>query len=821
MIKKYAPWIIRHAGWVATFGLISALISGYFSVFLFKNLKTDLEELLPTTSRSVLDLNEVTSRLESTESLTILVFSDHPQESKKFIDDLAQKLEEAPKDQIASIEYRIKNELSFFQKRRSLFIDVTDLKKIKQFIEKKINYETELYNPLNIFNEVELPEPQLDINHLKQKYEGKVSAYTRFPDGYYATPDEKIRVLLVNLPGKLSGIEGALKLKKYVDNTLSELNPKSYAPDLDVKFTGGVQNLIEEHTALIDDLGFSTLLVILLVTLSMLLYYQNVRATCSLIASLLIGTLWTFGIAYPLVGYLNANSAFLGSIVIGNGINFGIIFLARYIEERKKNYSNLRATMTSVRTTAKATLTAALAAGLAYGSLMLTEFRGFKQFGIIGFIGMILCWISAFTLLPAFLTLFDKKRSFKKTITQKNRFSLPFADWISYLVEKHSRMILFVSIVGGVLAVLSIVTFKGDILLTDLSKMRDKRSLESGSAYLSKFQDEVFDRYLSPLVILPKSIEDTLKIREELIQTQKRLGADSNIVSVLSIHDFIPNQQIEKIKILKEIKKSLPPNSLKRLSKNDSKLINELLAPEGLTPFELKGIPASILQKFTEKDGTLGKLILVEPPLGTALWDKESLKKFIASLRSAADSVTPGTAVAGQTAVTSDMFEAISRDGPRATLFAFLAVVLLSVFLFNNIRIIVLVLFSLLMGVFWMTGIIFAFDLKINFLNFIALPITFGIGVDYGVNIFHRYRLDGRGSVLKVIKKTGSAVALASLTTIIGFGTLLLAGNQAFVSFGKLAVIGEITCLFAAMVTLPAMLFLQDAKYFKRLNKNK
>ena len=67
---------------------------------------------------------------------------------------------------------------------------------------------------------------------------------------------------------------------------------------------------------------------------------------------------------------------------------------------------------------------------------------------------------------------------------------------------------------------------------------------------------------------------------------------------------------------------------------------------------------------------------------------------------------------------------------------------------------------------------------KVNFLNFIALPITFGIGVDYGVNIFQRYRLEKQKGIINVLEQTGGAVLLASLTTVIGYGSLLIASNQ-------------------------------------------
>jgi hypothetical protein len=96
------------------------------------------------------------------------------------------------------------------------------------------------------------------------------------------------------------------------------------------------------------------------------------------------------------------------------------------------------------------------------------------------------------------------------------------------------------------------------------------------------------------------------------------------------------------------------------------------------------------------------------------------------------------------------------------------------------------------------------FNFKINFFNFIAIPTTFGIGVDYAVNLYQRYKLEGKGSMPKVLRTTGGAIALCSLTTIIGYFTLIIAKNQALVSFGWIAILGEITCLAAGLIFIPA-----------------
>ncbi len=809
-MQWFSSFVLRRSGIIAIFGTLLAVLGGYYSIELYKNLRTEVQELLPTTARSVLDLHEVSHRLESIDNLAILVFSKHPRASKRFVDDLAKQLDKVPKDVISSVDYRIDRELQFFKSRQALFIEVPDLTRVRNYIRDRIEYEKELYNPLNIFSAREIPEPKLDFLALKNKYKGKTSGYERLPGGYYASPDETKRVLLVNLPGGSTGIENAKKLRDSVNTAISSLNPKSYAPDIEIKYTGGVEDTIEEQEALVEDLELSTIIVSVVVTIGMLAFYRTFRATMALVISLFMGTLWTFGVSYFVVGYLNANSAFLGSIIIGNGINFGIIYLARYLEERRKNKSNLRATRIAMLHTATSTWTAALAAGLSYGSLMLTGFRGFNQFGVIGLIGMVLCWISAFTLLPAYLTVLDRMKPLVRPKSKMPKANL--SRFVARLVSQFPRFIWGISFIVTLVCLGTLTKFNSGILQTDLSKLRNKESMTRGSAYLSKYLDEIFQRYLSPLVILPRDRTNADKIAKILKERKEKEGKTSLIASVQTLDDFIPRHQDEKIKLLHEIRDLLPPKLLRRLSQSDRDLVSQFLTPETLRPFGEKDLPPMVLRKFTEKDGTIGKMVLVEPPLTNETKEANNLVRFIDELRETADSVEPGAPVAGTMAVTSDMIRAISHDGPRATLFAFIAVVLLVIFLFRNLATITLVLFALFLGVIWLAGLILGFDIKINFLNFIALPITFGIGVDYGVNIFHRYRESKEGGILNVIRSTGGAVGLCSYSTIVGYTSLLIAGNQGFVSFGLLAVAGELTCVIAAVISLPAYLIIRNRR---------
>ena len=106
------------------------------------------------------------------------------------------------------------------------------------------------------------------------------------------------------------------------------------------------------------------------------------------------------------------------------------------------------------------------------------------------------------------------------------------------------------------------------------------------------------------------------------------------------------------------------------------------------------------------------------------------------------------------------------------------------------------------------------FRIKINFLNFIALPITFGIGVDYAANVILR-REDNRvggGRIADVVRSTGGAVVLNSATTIVGYASLLIAHNRALRSFGMLAIVGEVACVSAAVIVLPSIISLWERR---------
>jgi uncharacterized protein len=158
----------------------------------------------------------------------------------------------------------------------------------------------------------------------------------------------------------------------------------------------------------------------------------------------------------------------------------------------------------------------------------------------------------------------------------------------------------------------------------------------------------------------------------------------------------------------------------------------------------------------------------------------------------------------GRAVIFADMLQAVVRDIPRCIALSLGMTILSVVVTFRRKGAAIAVLASLAVGVGWLAFAMVVTGTKIQFFNFVALPITFGIGVDYAVNFVQRYEADGRRGILSVLRNTGGAVVLCSLTTMLGYLALLRSINQAIRGLGMLAVFGELGCLLAAVLVLPA-----------------
>jgi predicted RND superfamily exporter protein len=256
------------------------------------------------------------------------------------------------------------------------------------------------------------------------------------------------------------------------------------------------------------------------------------------------------------------------------------------------------------------------------------------------------------------------------------------------------------------------------------------------------------------------------------------------------------------------LKAAITPKLRSKLQASDRQLLDRALSPQSLVALTAQDLPEAFAAGLRERDGRVGRSVLVFPKVGGGTWQSERLAGFSRDMRLAAGEA--GAIAAGPLLLSSDLAHAMHADGPRVTLLSFACVIAICIAAFGVVgrqawAFSSLAVATLLLGVPFMMGTLAWTGAKLNFSNFVALPITFGISADYSINMLRRFQSEGE-STDERLSHTSGALALCSAMTVIGWGALLLVENQALFSFGVFAISGELASLVAAVLALPAVL---------------
>jgi predicted exporter len=797
--RAFTLWTLRWGAWLWAAALVLAVPATWRTAELYSKLRSELEQLLPRNAPSVRAIDELRERLPSLQYLGVIVDfgrDENLQPAERMLDDLAARLRRYPPDLVKAVRTGDAVERQFIEHHAPLYMDVADLITIRDRIEARRDWEAEKETGSLLDDE---PPPPLDLDDIQHKYDTRFAGSRRFDGDHFANKEEHCALILIQAGEFVTGGRGKVLFDR-VQADLSALHPDSYASGMRVGFTGDIAINVEETSALVADLSLSSILVILFVVGAIFFYYQWWKSVFVLLPPLLLATTFAFALASlpPFrVDELNSNTAFLGSIIVGNGINFGIVLFARYAEARRLDIDVRESLVLAVWGSRTGTLSAALAAGVSYASLALTDFRGFQQFGFIGGIGMLLSWLLAFLLMPPLAAWVDRGPVPQKRSAIMNGI----AAWTC----RNRKPVVAAACALAALSVWEVRSFGPDQVETDFSKLRRADTWRTGEGYWGRRMDTLLNTYVTPTVVLAGAAPQAEAIGRLLKAQEKEPPLDRMVASVRTLDDVVPADQAPKMEMAAQIQDDLTPRVRASLSADQRKLVERWFGAAPLTPIGASTVPDTLMAGLRERDGTVGKTVLVYPRPGRSLWLGPRLIDFVSRLRAAAASV-PGRAarVAGSLALSADILVSLRRDGVLASAAAFFGVVVVVIALLRRSRTTILVTGSLLLGVLWLTAAMMILRIKINFANFIAFPITFGIGVDYSVNVASRWTLDRGHSMADAVRTTGGAVTLCSMTTIIGYSSLLLAENRALFYFGLLAVLGEISCLSTAVVVMPA-----------------
>jgi len=785
-------------------------------------IRSSFEELLPSDVPSVRHVKELVQRVGGDGTVLVVVQVLDPAEGMEHAEELTRQLAQEYLDFgpsiIRAVEWNVKPTERWFADHWPMFASLEDLKKALETLRTEVAKAKARANPLLLhLDDEEKPAPTLNTEAVpwlnsKEPYpdEKVAQAFARYPNGYLLHPDGRSVTMLVRPTGTALGVAEARRLLDQMRQVADGHQDELQRYHLRVGFGGTFPLFVAEYEAILNDVASTALITVALVIASLFLFYRDIRSTLALGLSILVAVAVTFGLTRLVIGYLNTQTAFLGAIVVGNGINYGLIYLARVHQLRRAGVPVAPACVDGAAASARATLVAAAGTSVSFGVLILAANRGFRHFGFIGGIGMLLCWLFTFALVPALLTVFERVRPVRAA-PQPECLRNEVPHFLRRIFANPKNIVaIFVA-----LTAISLVAFLRqlpDALERNLQNLTNDLSRQKQLVEDNTRAQESLGRSVAGAIALLPSREAADGFCDQIRQRATRPQWAPLIDSCDTISSVVPRFQEEKLAVIRDIQRSISDLVLERLPPDQSqrlRIIRGQLA--GQKPLRIEEAPPVLVDRFRERDGTIGRIAAITAKPDAKLELGPNLENFATAVRNVPVEGQLYDA-AGENVVFADLLENIAHEGPVTTLLSLVGVIILVVSFFRTSRASILVIGTLVTGVILMGGAAVALRLKINFFNFIVFPVTFGVAVDYGANVVSRVRERG-GKVLPSLVEVGPAVALCSWTSIIGYSSLLFAMNRALRSFGRYAVIGEVTSIISALVLLPALRLLIPARH--------
>jgi predicted RND superfamily exporter protein len=831
----YASLIVRHP--VAVLLILSTLALGSGWAASKLTINSNQLDLISQDLRQVQDVKRVVDMVGGAGHLMLALRGDDPKLLKATADELAKRLE-ADKANVRTLSYRLPVE--FIQEKYVLFIKTEDLVEGKRRINEYIQAKLRENNPFNI-GLVKREEAKLEMGDLISKYSsvGKKS----IADDYNISPDGRMIMMLIKPMWEGTEIE---KTKVYVEKLRGDLaafnkdNPvgvtleESYDPEsgrgktVTFGFSGNYKMSLDDADSIKQSLGPVTFLSLFSIAFILLVYFRKPFAVLLVAAGMAAGALFTYAFAYVTVGELNMITSILAAILMGLGEDFGVHFVTRTRLEFGEGKGPTEALQSALEHDGVPAFISAIATSGAFYALMFSEFRGFSQFGLLAGFGIVITGLVLLSFKPALLVLIGRRWPHLPAKLIGVRAPVEGLDAQGHETRvPFTRPLLITSAV-----VLSLLTFvalpkpwaKGDSAPKDADLWTrishgvqfdyNTRALLPDTQTAVKLQDEINKRFnisSDPIAVYTPTIEDTKKVYEAfqpLAEKQQPGGPFDTVDQVVSIFTFVPPPDVAErnAKVLAEWREelkdidqsSLPPDLQERAG-----LFFRMLDAR---PYTVEGLPRHYIDQFRElpttKPENKGFLTFIYP--GVDLYEGKRMMAFAAQvedLKTADGQVFHGAGLPILFAKLADIVLFDARLTVGLTALWIFAVLWLD---FKKLKYALAALLPLGLGMFAMMGLMTLFNIRLNFMNIVVLPVVLGYGVSHGVYLMHRF-LEGT-SPMVALKSVGAAVFFSTLTTVAGFAALIAADHNGLRSMGTLASLGLLTTLAVSFTLLAAVL---------------
>ncbi|WP_333872834.1 MMPL family transporter [Methylobacter sp.] len=611
-------------------------------------------------------------------------------------------------------------------------------------------------------------------------------------------------------------------------------------PSLSIRITGETALEHEELESVTKGATFSGLLSLVLVFAIQWIGLRSIRLLITTYIVLVMGLILTAGFAAITVGHLNVISIAFASLYIGLGVDYAIHICLHYREGKADGLSNSEAILISIRDVGSSLFLCALATAIGFFAFIPTDYAGVSELGVISGGGIFIGLIISLTVLPALFCVFpvDKVKPIRSPLTPAFIITFPF---------RFSTGIKIVSILLGIGAcfVLTDLTFDyNPINLRDPNsesvitiKELLKSKTESPFALTALASDlEAADKITNELKHQP-SVHDSLTLASFIAKNQDEKLAtieDLNLMLGGQLKNFdnildTVNQQTALIKFNEALKKAIvehspnvpqqtlqqlqqrieafmkqtdttqtPTASYIQLEKNILGLlpftIERLRTSLTAIPFELADLPAEIKSHWVSANGLYRVLITPEKDQNRP----ENLKEFVTQVQTVDNTVSglPIINQAGGDAIVKAFINAFSG--------AFIAIVVLLLLMYRNVRKTLLVIMPLLLAALLTGATNVLLDNPFNFANIIALPLLLGMGIDSSILIMHRHHSSSGEDENLLQSSTTRGIIFSSITTLCSFSSLAFTAHQGMASMGLVLAIGLTFTVMCSLIVLPA-----------------
>lgn len=662
--------------------------------------------------------------------------------------------------------------------------------------------------------------------------------------GYLTSDDDRLFFMLVTDRVRQGGFVKHAEPLRALRAHIAVL--KRDFTDVRAGVTGGNALNTDEMLVAQQDSIVASVVALLGVALLFILVFGQVWRPLLVVTTLLVAICWTLGLIALCVGHLNILTVAFIPILIGLGIDFGIHLVARYGEERAQGVTFAVAMNATYRHTWPGVVTAALTTTLAFYAVMLTNFRGLAELGFIAGSGMLLCLLASGTVLPALLSLREHRRSVAPGLWRPHPH-----DPLSVLVRfpRLFGSLLIVLTLAGVLT-LPVPSFDYNLLHlqaqgTESVTWEQRLLAASGrsSWYALSMADSLQELYrqAARYATLP-AVDHVVSVADVLPEDQ---GVRLPLVMALAPYVAnLPNrwEESEPVvlddlnRILQKIRfklqrKATDWDPTKRPSERDLSAARaallDLQARLGATPTStlqprLEAFQRALMADFTAKLDLLqgnvhptpitladvpqrlrerfvsrrGRYLLQIFARGN-IWERQPMEDFVMQLQKVHPQVT------GPPVIAFYSIQQMQRGYMEGGGYAAIVIIGIILLLLRRPRHVLLVCLPVLFGGLWTMAGMALFHIPLNMANLIIVPLFLGIAVDDGIHFVHRLTEDGRSVLMPLTRSTGKAIVLTSLTTMTGFGSLMLARHQGIFSLGALVTLAVGCSLVATYTVLP------------------